>query len=182
MELTVLKVKIGLRQNGQADHPNFNTLAVVSASGMDWSKYVDVEGTGWNYDKVSGHNDDEVGSPRGQQWACLFVPDLFAQQAVAAFPLLCTIIDEAEATDFYENRSVKHLPAERVDQKAIQNLRDKMALMREAGATQTQIDKMKTKMKNAINPDHDEPGITKNWRKKFTDMKGRHGITIKPVI
>lgn len=35
MELTAIKVKIGLRANGQADHPDFNSLQAVKDSGMD---------------------------------------------------------------------------------------------------------------------------------------------------
>ena len=60
--LVPLLVKITLGPNGHAKYPAFNTLAVVQASGLDWSKYIDVHGSGWLYDSV-GHR--ESSPPRG---------------------------------------------------------------------------------------------------------------------
>ncbi len=50
-DLVPIKVIIGTRENGHADHPDFSALPSVVASGMDWSKYVDTFGSGWLYDK-----------------------------------------------------------------------------------------------------------------------------------
>ena len=55
--LTALKVKIGLTQDGRADNPDFNQLSVVQAANVDWSIYVDRFGEGWQYDQVSRSED-----------------------------------------------------------------------------------------------------------------------------
>ena len=84
--LVPIRVTIGLKPNGHALYPDFNTLASVQASGMDWSRYVDIEGIGWHYDKQRGHKVDDLESPFGQQFGVLIVPKVMANEAIAAFP------------------------------------------------------------------------------------------------
>jgi len=107
-ELVPLKVKIGIKENGQAKYPDFNQLQVVKDSGMDWSKYVDIQGLGWHYDKTSGHKEETVDSPFGQQWGVLIVPKVFVTEATTTFPDDCTKLTESELEDFYNNKAHAH--------------------------------------------------------------------------
>ena len=167
-ELVPIKVKIGLKNNGQAKYPNFNTLQAVIASGMDWSKYVDIYGLGWHYDKTSGHKEDTLDSPFGQQWGVLIIPKDFADEAVSKFPLDCIKIDETALEDFIDNKAHVHMPDEDIDLNIVQGIREKQALG--LTLTQWQID--------ALNPNTDTPGIRKNKKKKWVDYKALTGVTI----
>ncbi|MEM7122054.1 MAG: hypothetical protein AAF563_12295 [Pseudomonadota bacterium] len=168
--MTALKVKIGRSAKRQADYPDFNRLDTVTASGQDWSHYVDSVGGGWHYDKVCGHDMDEPDSPRGTQWGCLLVDDDFATQAVAAFPGVCSIISEAEFETFHDERAHAHEPEVKEDFNAIQNLAHRRSL----GETvpQLEIDK-------ALDPDDPTPGRRKNVGRKWKDRKASMGVTIK---
>ncbi len=172
MNLVPIKVKIGLRANGHADHPDFNRLASVVSSGLDWSKYVDKEGLGWHYDKISGHKEETVNSPRGQQFGVLIVPKVFADEAIAEFPTLCTKLDETQLTDFYDNRAHAHEPDELINEGALKVYES----IESAGGVLTgaQI----AKRAKALDPNDAEPGIKKNTRKKWADYKQTVGVTI----
>ncbi len=180
MELTAIKVKIGLKSDGSAKYPDFNTLPVLK--GIDWSMFVDREGLGWHYDKTSGHKEETIDSPRGQQWGVLVVPEQFAIEAVAAFPGECIRLTETELSMFYDNKAHWHEPDEVIDQKIVDGLRDTLGLMEKVGANQTQIDNIKVKIRKAIDPNDPEPGIKKNFRKKWADMKSSANVTIKNPV
>ena len=47
-DLVPIKVTIGTKVDGSADYPNFTNLASVD---IEWSRYVDVHGSGWLYEK-----------------------------------------------------------------------------------------------------------------------------------
>jgi len=168
MDLVALKVRIGQRANKRAEYPDFNALAVVK--GQDWSHYVDMVGGGWHYDKVAGHDVEEAGSPRGTQWGCLLVDEDFANQAVAAFPSVCSIIPEAEFADFHDNRAHAHEPEVNEDLDAIQNLTNRRALGEVI--PQAEIDK-------ALDPDDPTPGRRRNTGKTWAARKAAMGVTIK---
>ena len=170
-ELTPIKVKIGLRPNGHADYPSFNELACVTSSGMDWSKYVDIQGLGWQYDKASGHKEETIDSPFGQQWGVLVVPDVFAQQAIAQFPELCEELDEVTLEIFWNEKAHAHELDEMVDENVLGQIKAKQDL----GIALT-TDQIK-----ALDPDDPTPGIRKNKRKKWADAKALMGVSIKKV-
>ena len=69
--LVPMKVIIRLNNEGQALYPNFNTLNIVQASGLDWARYIDVHGLGWHYDKTSGHKEESIDSPFGRSCYCI---------------------------------------------------------------------------------------------------------------
>lgn len=167
-QLVPLKVKIGLRPNGQAKYPDFNSLAIVTASGKDWAKYVDIEGDGWHYDKKSGHKDDDAQSPVGTQWGVLLVPQAFADEAVVAFPAKVQIILEAEWETFYDNRAHAHEEDEEIDLGRLRAIEQKQRLSLP----------LTTQQQDAIDPAKDERGIRKNKRRKWADYKAQKGITI----
>lgn len=167
-DLVPLKVKIGQRPNGHADHPDFNLLASVAASGIDWSRYVDLYGDGWHYDKQCGHKEEDATSPRGMQWGVLLVPAQFASEALDAFPSLCSVLSEAEFSDFYDNRAHAHEPDEHIDAAIVEGINAKKGAGK--ALTQQQVD--------ALDPDKPTPGIRKNKLRLWADAKAHKGINL----
>ena len=172
-ELAAIKVVISLKTSGaKAGHhqyPDFGQLPCVIASGMDWSRYVDVHGEGWHYDKVSGHRDDDADSPFGQQFGMLLVPIEFVEQAVAKFPDTVTRLTEAQCKTFYESRVTARQPALLESVETLQAI----AVKRQLGLEETEEDRQ------ALDPDHPSPGITRNPRKTWADFKKKCGLTFK---
>jgi len=185
-ELVCLKVRIG-KADGRAKYPTFNSLQAVKDSGVDWSKYVDTFGAGWQYDKKFGHAEEGPDSPMGMQWGVLLVPSLFADQAVAAFPADCQIIAEAAMQTFYEDRVTAHMPEDLEDVNILQSLNAELSLIdqaiaggRNGGKLATRRDLLLTRIEKAVDPADPEPGVRKNMKKRWVDMKSERGITIKP--
>ena len=172
-ELAAIKVVIGLKASGRTaghhQYPDFGQLACVLASGMDWSRYVDVHGDGWHYDKVSGHRDDDADSPFGTWFGMLLVPVGFAEQALAQFPDTVTQLTEAQCKTFYESRVTVRQPA------LIESVGTLQAL-----AAKRQLDLPETEEdRQALDPDHPSPGITRNQRKTWADFKKKCGLRFK---
>lgn len=165
--LVPLKVKIELTTSGHAKYPTFNALACVVNSGMDWSQYIDVHGSGWLYD-ADGHQDDTPDSPAGQQWGLILVPQVFATQAIAAFPTTCSALTAAEATTFYENKHARDFPDEDIDEKVLSQIKVKQDL----GLPLT------TQQRRAIDPRDSERGIRPNRRKAFSTFKADRGFNV----
>lgn len=159
MDLVPIKVHIGLKNNGHAKYPNFNGLASVKATGLDWSQYVDVHGSGWLYD-TCGHKEEETGSPLGCQLGMLLVPEAFANEASAEFSTV-DILTETEAEDFYEDNHGKHFDEEDLDKDVLQAIKTKQDMSIPLTAQQN----------SALNPNSETPGVRKNYRKKWTDFK-----------
>jgi hypothetical protein len=165
-ELAHLKVKLGLRQNGHADYPDFNELEIVKDSGMDWAYYIDGHGLGWCFDKC-GHKENEPGSPRGMQWACLCILQEFVDQAVEKFPKVCEEIIEEEYEDFHDIKAHGKDPEELFDKTVLDGIKMKQDM--KIPLTPQQL--------LAIDPDSDELGITKNKNKYWRDVKLNKGVT-----
>lgn len=172
--LVALRVEIGLKPNGEADYPAFNTLASVQASGKDWAKYVDTDGDGWLYDAV-GHREEDAGngadlpaSPFGMQWGVLLVPLAFANEAVAAFPTKCTKLTEAELETFFDQRIARDEPDEEIDEEVLHKIKAKDDL----GIPRTREDE------EALHRTHPRRGVTENHRKTLARFKAKKGITI----
>ncbi len=164
-----LRVKIGIRQNKRAKYPDFNLLPVVISSGQDWSVYIDKEGSGWKYDRVSGHSDDTATSPRGQQWGLLLIPEQFAIEAVAQFPTLCQRITEAQTQKFYDEDHAVDFEDDEIDETIL----TKIKLKNDLGIRLTAADT------NALDPTHKQPGVRENYfRKVWVRYKARRNITI----
>ena len=180
-ELVALKVKIGTRPNGHADHPDFSLLQVIRDSGVDWSTWIDTNGTGWLYDDV-GHKevrakgDVDFDSPHGQQWGMLLVPVEFANQAAVTFPQEVSVMDETTCERFYNECHAVNQPEEKVDEEALKIFEAKTR----NGVTLTESEDI-NRLK-ALDPNDPTPGITKNPRKTWADFKGHVDIVIKPRI
>ena len=168
MNLKALKIKIGIKNDGAAKYPDFNQLQTVKDSGMDWSRYVDVQGDGWHYDKKYSHKDVGPDSPRGEQWGVLLVPSTFVTEAVAMYPDECAAITETAFKTFYDDRVAHTQPAEKVNTVVIGAITAKQ----NAGITLSPNDL------KALDLNDETPGITKNPRKTYDDYKAKKGFTI----
>lgn len=169
--LIPIKVRIGTSESGGAKYPPFNNLLSVQSTGLDWSKYIDVHGSGWLYDEI-GHKEEDADSPRGQQWGMLLVPEDFATEAVAAFPDDVEVVDEVEAEDFYNNRVAARQPEELLDNEVLQGIK----LKQDLGLQLTQD------QQDALDPEKPARGIRKNERKTFAGFTAERGLTLKQGI
>jgi len=167
LELVPIKVKIGLRPNGHADHPDFNQLPSVKASGVDWAYHIDAVGSGWLYD-CCGHKEAEDGSPFGMQWGMLLLPAVLAAEAVTALPGVCTAMSEAEAEAFYDNQHQRDAAEEIIDEFVLKVIEERQKLGLPLTATHSK----------ALDPTDDQPGIRANHDKTFVGYKARRGITL----
>lgn len=165
MDLVPIKVKIGLKENGQAKYPDFNQLAATG--GVDWSFYIDANGSGWLYD-CCGHKEAEANSPMGQQWGMILVPQAFADEAIATFPDEVMKLTEEECENFYNDKHARDLPDEDIDNNILEGIKLKQDLQQPLTAQQTK----------ALDPDDDTPGVRKNKRKLWTDYKTLTSIKI----
>ncbi len=178
-DLVPLKVKIGLKENGHAKYPSFNSIPDEARMNMDWSHYIDRYGTRWHYDKKCGHDDHEDGSPCGMQWGVFAVPAVFAAEALKLFgPAgemesgLVTELSEAEFETFYNERAHAHEPEEKIDTKIVQDLAAKKAL----GISLSQLEQ------DALDPAKPQPGILPNTNKTWAGFKGKRGLTVVPRL
>lgn len=169
-ELVPIKVRIELDPNGRHKYPNFNSLLAVG--NLDWSHYVDKEGTGWHYDSCCGHGIDTPESPFGILYGMLLVPKTFADEAISHFPYLVTKMIEAECQDFYNNHSHKQDFEFEINEETL-----KYFDYREKSGVPLTPEEISLKAKS-LDPDDETPGLKKNWRKKWVDYKARIGFNI----
>lgn len=180
MDLTPIKVKIGLRANGHADHPQWTLLPMIKKQ-EDEKQYMSIS---WIYDKSCGHTEarienNEWDSPVGMQWGCLLVTDEFAKEAIATFPDLVTEITEVEFEDFYNNKSRSHMSENNCNVDILEGLKLEYDLKLINNEDVTDI---KQRIAKAIDPNDSEPGIIKNKDKVWADKKVLIGVSIKPNI
>ena len=174
-DLVPLKVKIGLKENGHAKYPSFNSIPDEARGNMDWAHYIDRYGSRWHYDKQCGHAECEDGSPCGVQWGVLAVPVAFATEALKLFgpagQMESGIVEEISEADFeafFNERAHAHEPAEVINTKIVQDLAAKKTL----GLPLTQAEN------DALDPTKPQPGITPNADKTWAGFKGKRGLTI----
>lgn len=177
-----LKVKIGLRPNGHADHPDWTKLPLAQEPGPGdaEAKVRAHQVVKWKYDKTSGHEDDTPDSPRGMQWGMMCVSEQFASEAETMFPALVTRMTETEAEDFWDNKAHAHIDEFRRDTELLSSLKMELDLSVAVGEPQARINALKTKIRNAIDPDHAELGLKRNELKRWATAKGVLGITVAP--
>ena len=161
MYLVAIKVKIGLDDKGYAKYPDFNNISSVIRHDLDWSSYIDTYGSGWHYDKQSGHRENSIDSPFGQQWGILMIPKDFASAALALFPEEVSEMIETEVETFYNTKAHLHEPDEKIDADILAQIKTKQDIG--VPLTSNQI--------KAIDPDDPTPGIVKNKNKLWADYK-----------
>jgi len=178
--LVALQVKIGLRKNGHADHPGFDQLPMFAGKPKgSWDNYIINYCGGWKYDHASGHAEEDAESPRGVQKALLFVEQGFATEAVAMFPTICQVVDEVEATRFYEVRHQSRTPRLKRNAEALSGIKAEIELQKELLSEANLEDRTKYQRRlDAALQDADEAtdasnaatGVTTN-RKTFAEFK-----------
>lgn len=180
VEVAAIKVKIGLRPNGHADHPDWTKLPLASAGPGSVEENVKVHqfAGGWKYDKSSGHQEETADSPIGQQWGMLLVTAQYATEAVAAFPALVTRMTEAQAQAFWDDRAHAHLPDERRDVGELTALRAEFQLVKDLAQEfsgnaklKARLVALKTQAQAALDPDDPTPGVRKNRLKRWAGAK-----------
>jgi len=178
-ELVPIKVKIGLKENGQAKYPNWGELPLASAGTTDQNRR-DIAAkhmpTGWKYDSKYGHKEEGPDSPFGMQWGMLLVTKQFAKEALVKWPTLVTEMTEVEAEDFWRDRYAVDLPDYKADERVLVNLKNELILRKEAGLDTTDVI---NRIKKAVDPDDDAPGIKHHKLKDFT--KAKQTLNIKLV-
>ncbi len=170
--LVPILVKVFTKLDGSYDYPNFRgTLQIFKDKPGYASGSI-------HFDKTSEATEDGgAESPVGTRLCMKLVDSEFAQQALAAFPQRVTTMTETEAESFWNNKAFAHIPSEKIDKDLIQTYKNLMVLYKELNNT-AEIAKLKAKLTKALNPDDEEPGVIKDKRKVFSDMKAREGITI----
>lgn len=178
-ELVPIKVKIGLRANGHADHPDWTLLPMISHD----SEVKQYAPQSWVYDKSCGHRESRIennawDSPVGMQWGCMLVTEAFAAEAIAAFPLIITEITEAEFEDFYNTKARAHMSENNYNSQVLEGLKLEYDLK---VINDDDLTAIKIKIAKAVDPDDPEPGISKNSHKTWSDAKAKLGVVIKTV-
>lgn len=164
-----IKVSIGLRPNGHADHPNWDLLPLAAGG-----RPVDHMAGGWIYSKC-GHEKSEPDSPIGHQFGLLFVSEQFADEASVTFPGIVTEITEQEAEEFIEAKCTAHLPDDETDAEALQCLVSERYLLAALGEDTTDID---TRIRRALDPDDPAPGKRRSKHKRYVAIKESRGLVI----
>ncbi len=171
--LVPIKVILTRRPNGEADWPNFNLINLAIRNGKPWSKFIDGNGTGWIYDKISN-----LGTGADHGTACTLVPENFADAAVQLFPDKVSIINEAEFDIFYGERAMIRMPTEFLDTDVLQGIlaRKQLEDLGEASAPSPEIVEARAK---CLDPaEQNFRGIRKNLKKKWVDAKKELNVTI----
>lgn len=174
--LVAIKVRIGLRPNGHADHPNWALLPFISNDDEAKAHMP----FGWVYDKKSGHQEEDAESPYGVQFGCLLVTRIFADAAKAQFPSLITELTEAEFETFWDERAMAHLPDDKLDHDELESLKAELALRKEMGHSAAAVERVRTKIQIALDRNDPALGVRKYHMKKWADAKIRLGATIDP--
>jgi hypothetical protein len=173
MELTPIRVEIGLNGDGTHKYPPFNEIAAELRDNMDWSRFIDAYG-GWQYDKCCGHcddgcdeNDPVCNSPNGCWLGILLVPSDFAE-AATGLPGV-TELSYEDAKRFYETRVTKHQSATLVDIEAMNAIKAR----RDAGVPDDDD------VTSALDINDDTPGMRLNPVKTFDGLCAKMGHKCK---
>ncbi len=176
MELVALKIQI-TQQGGEYRYPAFNQITPAFRGNTDWTKYIDQYG-GWLYDNCCDFNEIDEESPDvGVRIGVFCVPEEFAKEAIDLFPDLVSVIDETALEHFYDNRAMIRVPAEKIDEAVLNGLRAKYG--QPTGALDTSV--MTDEEKEMLDPESPRPGIVKNKKRKFADVKAAKQIEIKTL-
>ena len=163
-----IRVGIGVGKGGKrAIFPAFNNLPGTVRGDMDWSTFVDVFGTGLEYDNVAGYGKvDAYSTERMKQFVCTCIPSEFAVAAAAMFPEDVKIIDEAGMEIFYNERAHADSPEELADNERLQTI-----------ALKKQLDIVLSDEDNdALDPLKDTKGLRINPNKTWARHKVEHGL------
>ncbi len=171
-----IKVQIGLRANGHHDHPNWDLLPLAAVRDERPEDHQIVK---WHYDKVSGHDQESPGSPRGVWFGMMVVTSVMASEAVATFPGIVTIMSDAEAQDFWENFALINQPDDDMDTDRLIALKARRDLMVAVESSPNDINQLDIEIRAALDRnDRGNRGVVKNPRRRWNDAKDHFGFTV----
>lgn len=186
MELVALRVKVYLgaappdaqgRVGNRWVYPDLDAVPSDLRGNVDWTAYIDRFGT-MLYDNVCDFNEiDDYNTERGMKYAAFLVPPEFADAAVARFPEHIEVLDETEFEAFHDGRVTVGMPEEVVQADTLNAIRAKHGV---ASGPLKATAAMSAFERNALDPDHPSPGIVRNTRKYWKDVKARRQVTIRP--
>lgn len=172
-DVVPIKVRIPLRPNGHADHPDWTQLPLSNGGQVD--PVTHMRG-GWIYDRC-GHHDEDAESPIGVQFGMLLVSEQFADEAVAMFPgVVEKVLDEQDVETWIEERATKHLPDFKLDRDELQALAAERDLLEKTGQPVNEVD---SRINKALDPDHPAPGRRRMANKRWVDLKGAAKLSRK---
>lgn len=173
-----LKLKIGLKPDGKADHPNFNLLQVVADSGAgDWAYYLDSFGGGMHYDSLAGHKEDIADSPVGMQWGLMLVPEEFAAQAIAKFPTVCERLSPTDCAAFYDDRVAINQEEYVLDVETLAGI-EVADRLTPAITDERLVTSLAARKKAALDPDNKAAGIRRNEHKTWAQTAAQRGFDL----
>ncbi len=176
MELVALKVQIGLNGSNHV-YPNFDKIASAKRGNLKWVNYIDQFG-GWLYDNCCGFNETDDDSPdEGVKIGVFLVPQAFAAEAVELFPERVTVIDEAALEHFYDNRAMIRVPDEKIVSEIVNGLRAKYG--QPTGPLDTSV--MTVEEQEMMDPESLRPGIVRNKKRRFADVKKARNLAVKTL-
>lgn len=189
MIVVPILVRIGLRSNGHADHPAWETLPMIAAAlPQDPSRErIDQEVRqhmlgSWHYDKTSGHAEETVESPRGQQLGMLFVTRAFADEALTAFPAIISQMTQTECIQFWNQKAMIRLRDQEEESEILLGLRARRDLMVAVGAPAADLAALDARIRKALDPDDIEPGVRRNLMARFASARVRLGVTFHASV
>lgn len=171
MDLVPIKVKIGLRPNGHADHPDWSKLQ-PALGGDDPETHMFY---GWRYDKTSGHKEHTVDSSIGFQYGVKLVTAALATAALVQWPSLITVLNETELAAFWDDKANAGISATRRNVQALEGLKVERDLRVALALSTTTID---AEIADALDPDKDDPGLTIDHMARWSTAKVRLDIKI----
>lgn len=176
-----IKVRIGLKENGHHDYPQWGDLPMAEGKGtyIEREQFASLDQKiKWKYDKVSGHQEDEPDSPRGTQWGMMIVSEQFADEALAMWPDRVFEMTEAEAEEFWTERAHKHVPDNKHDTDVLRGLalERELTLILDRSANTDVIDAAITK---ALDPNHPNSGVRRTKGKIWAEAKASYKLNIR---
>lgn len=168
-----VKIVVGLRANGDADHPDFNLCPSRPTQG-------DIERHGgFVYDKTSLHRTDTPESPYGTQLAMILLDPALAKEVINTFPTVASEMTELEAKDFWDNKAYAHVMPYKLFPDALTALNAEMEILNTIGAPQAAKDALAARMVKALDPDDvTELGKTAYPLKTWDGMKAHTGRVV----
>jgi len=185
MELVPLRLKV--RQGAGAPdaqgrvfnawlYPDLDAVPSELRGGVAWQAFIDRFGTHLIDNCCEFHEVDDYNTEHGMKYTGFLVPPEFADSAVARFPDQCEILSETEWEEFHDHRVTCHMPDEIVDANTLNAIRAKHGI---PSGPLTPTAAMTAAERKAIDPNDPTPGVVKNTRKYWKDVKAKRQITIR---
>ncbi|HDZ13753.1 hypothetical protein LCGC14_1023760 [marine sediment metagenome] len=174
-DLIPIKMLLYRRPGAGADWPDLNVIDINLRGGQPWSKFVDSDGIGWIYDKISN-----LGTGATNGTVCTLVPKPFAEAAVDAYPELISILTEEEFETFYNERSTVDQPVENLDTDILQGIAARVQLEKDGTAMAPSQEIIDARGKCLDPTERHHRGIRKNLRKEWKDAKGEFNVSVHP--